>query len=116
MAPLAEACISPESASKLLRTTSSSLVQRKAATDLTPDLWRQAMTVNLDVTFELCRLSYPRLRANGGGAVVNMASIMALSGGGFYPIASYHASKGAVVNLTRALAVEWGGTSIRVNA
>lgn len=92
------------------------LVQRKAATELTPDLWRQAMTINLDVTFELCRLSHPRLIANGGGAIVNMASIMALSGGGFYPIASYHASKGAVVNLTRALAAEWGSSSIRVNA
>jgi NAD(P)-dependent dehydrogenase (short-subunit alcohol dehydrogenase family) len=45
-----------------------------------------------------------------------MASIMALSGGGFYPIASYHASKGGVVHLTRALAVEWGADAIRVNA
>ncbi|WP_247997781.1 SDR family NAD(P)-dependent oxidoreductase [Brucella tritici] len=92
------------------------LVQRLAATELTPERWRQAMTVNLDATFELCRLAHPRFKSNGSGAIVNMASIMALSGGGFYPIASYHASKGGVVHLTRALAVEWGADAIRVNA
>ena len=41
---------------------------------------------------------------------------MRLSGGGLYPNASYQASKGAVVNLTRALAVEWAASGIRVNA
>ena len=51
-----------------------------------------------------------------GGAIVNVASIMGLSGGGLYPNASYQATKGAVVNLTRALAVEWAGRGIRVNA
>ena len=52
----------------------------------------------------------------GGGAIVNVASIMGLSGGGVYPIASYHASKGGLVNLTRGLAVEWADRNIRVNA
>lgn len=92
------------------------LVQRQAATDLTPDFWRQAMAVNLDAAFELCRLAQPRMASKGAGSIVNIASIMALSGGGFYPIASYHASKGAMVNLTRALAMEWGAAGIRVNA
>jgi NAD(P)-dependent dehydrogenase (short-subunit alcohol dehydrogenase family) len=50
-----------------------------------------------------------------GGAIVNMASIMGLSGGGLYPNISYQASKGAVVNMTRALAVEWAPRGIRVN-
>jgi NAD(P)-dependent dehydrogenase (short-subunit alcohol dehydrogenase family) len=45
-----------------------------------------------------------------------MASIMGLSGGGLYPNVSYQATKGAVVNLTRALAVEWAPQGIRVNA
>jgi NAD(P)-dependent dehydrogenase (short-subunit alcohol dehydrogenase family) len=49
------------------------------------------------------------------GAIVNLASIMGLSGG-IYPNASYQASKGAVVNLTRALALEWAADNIRVNA
>ena len=51
-----------------------------------------------------------------GGAIVNIASIMGLSGGGLYPNISYQATKGAVVNMTRALAVEWAGHGIRVNA
>ncbi|MGU3574976.1 SDR family NAD(P)-dependent oxidoreductase [Brucellaceae bacterium C25G] len=92
------------------------LVQRLASAEMGPEQWRQAMCVNLDSAFELCRLAYPRFISNSGGAIINMASIMALSGGGFYPIASYHASKGGLVHLTRALAVEWGGDAIRVNA
>lgn len=92
------------------------MVQRSPARDLVPALWRQAMAVNLDAGFELCRRVQPGMLDRGGGAIVNIASIMAVSGGGFYPIASYHASKGGLVNLTRALAVEWGPVGIRVNA
>ena len=54
--------------------------------------------------------------ANKKGAIVNLASIMGLSGGGLYPNISYQATKGAVVNLTRALAVEWAPFGVRVNA
>jgi NAD(P)-dependent dehydrogenase (short-subunit alcohol dehydrogenase family) len=54
--------------------------------------------------------------ANKRGAIVNLASIMGLSGGGLYPNISYQATKGAVVNLTRALAVEWAPFGVRVNA
>ena len=49
------------------------------------------------------------------GRIVNIASIMGFSGG-IYPNVAYNTSKGAVVNLTRALAVEWGPNGIRVNA
>jgi NAD(P)-dependent dehydrogenase (short-subunit alcohol dehydrogenase family) len=55
------------------------------------------------------------MKKRGGGAIVNLASIMGLSGG-IYPNASYQASKGGVVNLTRALALEWASDNIRVNA
>jgi NAD(P)-dependent dehydrogenase (short-subunit alcohol dehydrogenase family) len=55
-------------------------------------------------------------RLGQGGAIVNMASIMGLAGGPFYPNPAYHASKGGVVNLTRAQAIEWGPKGIRVNA
>jgi NAD(P)-dependent dehydrogenase (short-subunit alcohol dehydrogenase family) len=55
------------------------------------------------------------MKRRGGGSIVNLASIMGLSGG-IYPNASYQASKGGVVNLTRALALEWAADNIRVNA
>jgi NAD(P)-dependent dehydrogenase (short-subunit alcohol dehydrogenase family) len=51
-----------------------------------------------------------------GGAIVNLALIMGFSGGGLYPNISYQASKGAVVNLTRAFAIELAKDNIRVNA
>jgi len=50
------------------------------------------------------------------GAIVNISSIMGLSGRGLYPNAAYHAVKGALVNLTRAWALEWAPHGIRVNA
>jgi NAD(P)-dependent dehydrogenase (short-subunit alcohol dehydrogenase family) len=52
----------------------------------------------------------------GGGSIVNTASMMGLSGGGLYPNVSYHATKGGLVTMTRALAVEWAPRGIRVNA
>ena len=56
------------------------------------------------------------LAGGRGGRIVNTASIMGFSGGGLYPNISYQSTKGAVVNMTRALAVEWAKQGIRVNA
>src|SRR3546814_2358467 len=72
------------------------------------------MDVNLNAAF-VCSTEAAR-HMRDGGAIVNLASIMGVSGGGAYPIASYHASKGGLINLTRALAVEWAHMNIRVNA
>src|SRR5688500_8350119 len=71
----------------------------------------------LEVTavFLCSRNALAYMKQRGGGAIVNLASIMGLSGG-IYPNASYQASKGAVVNLTRALALEWAAHNVRVNA
>jgi len=55
------------------------------------------------------------MKRRGAGSIVNLASIMGASGG-IFPNASYQASKGGVVNLTRALALEWAPDNIRVNA
>ena len=68
---------------------------------------------NLDA---FARCAARHMITNGKGAIVNLASIMGLSGGGLYPNISYQSTKGAVVNLTRALAVEWASHGIRVNA
>jgi NAD(P)-dependent dehydrogenase (short-subunit alcohol dehydrogenase family) len=85
--------------------------------------WQAVVDVNLTAVFLCCRAAArAMLGAHGahdtgrGGAIVNVASIMGLSGGGLYPNVSYQATKGAVVNMTRALAVEWAADGIRVNA
>ena len=58
--------------------------------------------------FSCARVAARAMIARGeGGSIVNLASIMGLSGGGLYPNVSYQTSKGAIVNMTRALAVEW---------
>ncbi len=89
------------------------IVRRLPSLDTTPEAWRQVMSVNLDGAF-FCAVEAAR-RMKEGGSVVNIASIMGFSGG-VYPNPSYYASKGAIVNLTRALAVEWADRNIRVNA
>ena len=96
---------------------SAGMAIRKAAVDLPLDDWERVMAVNTTGSF-LCAREAARLMIEGGirGAIVNVASIMGLSGGGLYPNISYQTSKGAVVNMTRALAVEWAPHGIRVNA
>jgi NAD(P)-dependent dehydrogenase (short-subunit alcohol dehydrogenase family) len=88
---------------------------RKSAVELTREEWDQVLSLNLGAVFICSRLAHPYMKRRGGGAIVNLASIMGFSGG-IFPNASYQASKGGVVNLTRALALEWAGDNIRVNA
>jgi NAD(P)-dependent dehydrogenase (short-subunit alcohol dehydrogenase family) len=91
------------------------LVRRIPALETSIETWREVMDVNLNAAF-VCSCEAARAMTSSGGAIVNIASIMGVSGGGTYPIASYHASKGGLINLTRALAVEWASRNIRVNA
>jgi NAD(P)-dependent dehydrogenase (short-subunit alcohol dehydrogenase family) len=88
---------------------------RKSAVEVKKEEWDAVLELNLTALFLCSRLAHPYMKKRGGGAIVNLASIMGLSGG-IYPNASYQASKGGVVNLTRALALEWAGDNIRVNA
>ena len=88
---------------------------RKSATELSSEEWDQVLDLNLKATFFCSRAAVPYLKKRGGGSIVNLASIMGFSGG-IFPNASYQASKGGVVNLTRALALEWAADNIRVNA
>ena len=89
---------------------------RKPTLELTLADWEQVVDVNLNAVFLCARAAGRTMVAAGRGAIVNVASMMGLSGGGLYPNLSYHSSKGGVVNLTRALAVEWAGHGVRVNA
>jgi len=88
---------------------------RIPAIDVPLEDWRKVIELNLTAVFSCARLAARHMLAHGGGAIVNIASIMGLSGG-IYPNASYQASKGGVVNLTRALALEWAAQGVRVNA
>ena len=90
-------------------------VARTPAVELPMSHWQAVIDVNLTATFLCSRMAHPYMKARGGGAIVNVASIMGLSGG-LFPNASYQAAKGGVVNLTRALALEWASDNIRVNA
>jgi NAD(P)-dependent dehydrogenase (short-subunit alcohol dehydrogenase family) len=88
---------------------------RKSAVEVKKEDWDAVLDLNLTATFLCSRLAHPYMKKRGGGSIVNLASIMGFSGG-IYPNASYQASKGGVVNLTRALALEWAADNIRVNA
>jgi NAD(P)-dependent dehydrogenase (short-subunit alcohol dehydrogenase family) len=80
------------------------------------DDFRRVMEVNLTATF-LCSQRFGRVMLEAGsGSIINIASIMGILGVGVIPQASYNASKGAVVNLTRELAAQWARRGVRVNA
>jgi len=92
------------------------LAIRKPSIELSVADWDAVLKVNLTGVFLCARAAARHMIAHKKGAIVNLASIMGLSGGGLYPNISYQATKGAVVNLTRALAVEWAPFGVRVNA
>jgi NAD(P)-dependent dehydrogenase (short-subunit alcohol dehydrogenase family) len=96
---------------------SAGTARRHAALDHPLDDWEHVVAVNMTGAF-LCARAAARqmLAAERKGSIVTIASIMGLSGGGVYPNISYQTTKGAVVNMTRALAIEWAASGIRVNA
>jgi NAD(P)-dependent dehydrogenase (short-subunit alcohol dehydrogenase family) len=89
---------------------------RKPATELALEDWNRVVAVNMTGIFRARTAARHMIAGGQGGAIVNTASIMGLSGGGLYPNISYQATKGAVVNMTRAFAVEWAAHNTRVNA
>jgi NAD(P)-dependent dehydrogenase (short-subunit alcohol dehydrogenase family) len=90
---------------------------RRPSLELELSDWDAVVAVNMTGAFLCARAAAGLMIAGGrGGSIVNTASIMGLSGGGLYPNISYQTTKGAVVNMTRALAVEWAGHGVRVNA
>jgi meso-butanediol dehydrogenase / (S,S)-butanediol dehydrogenase / diacetyl reductase len=78
------------------------------------ELWEDVFAVNARGTFLCCKHAIPGMRERGGGAIVNVSSVAALVG--LKNRVAYSASKGAVVALTRALAVDHVADGIRVNA
>jgi LAO/AO transport system ATPase len=78
--------------------------------------WDATLAVNLTGLFEMARLVAAPMLEQGSGSIVNIASVFGLVANAPINDAAYAASKGAVVNLTRALAAEWAARGIRVNA
>jgi NAD(P)-dependent dehydrogenase (short-subunit alcohol dehydrogenase family) len=86
---------------------------RGSVVDTPVDLWRKVMQVNVDSMFYVSRYAIPAMVATaGGGAIVNVSSISALRPRG---LTAYSTSKGAIIALTRAMAVDHGPQQIRVN-
>lgn len=76
--------------------------------------WDRVLDVNLASIYEMCHALVPIMRESGGGSIVNMSSIQALATQS--DVAAYAASKGAVLSMTRAMALDHGREGIRVNA
>jgi 3-oxoacyl-[acyl-carrier protein] reductase len=91
------------------------LVQRCPIAEMSDELYRTIMDVNMTSTFQMCRAALRHMQSKGSGSIVNMSSAAAFAGGGA-GAAIYAASKAAVVGFTRALSREVGSKGIRVNA
>jgi NAD(P)-dependent dehydrogenase (short-subunit alcohol dehydrogenase family) len=85
---------------------------RGSVVDESEESWRRVMQVNVDSMYLAAKHAIPAMRRTGGGAIVNVSSISALRPRG---LTAYSVSKGAVIALTRAMAVDHGREGIRVN-
>ena len=83
--------------------------------DTDVDTWDQVMAVNVRGVFLGCKYAIPRMVEQGSGSVINIASFVALLGCSV-PQDAYTASKGALLSLTRSLAVQFGPSGVRTNA
>jgi NAD(P)-dependent dehydrogenase (short-subunit alcohol dehydrogenase family) len=89
------------------------IIRRATVLELTEKDWDLTMRVNLRSMYLMCREVIPHMLKSGSGSIINMASGWGLAGGP--KAAAYCASKGAVVLITKALAVDHGRQNIRVN-
>lgn len=87
---------------------------RKPVDQLLLSEWQQVMDTNLTSAFLCSRAAHPMLKAAGGGKVINIGSMMSIFGAPYAP--AYGASKGGIVQLTKATAASWAVDGIQVNA
>ena len=90
------------------------IIRRSPAAEYSAEDWARVMEVNINAVFRLSQLAGRRMLVQGRGKIVNIASVLSFQGGVFVP--AYAASKGAVAQLTKALANEWAPKGINVNA
>jgi 2-deoxy-D-gluconate 3-dehydrogenase len=89
-------------------------VHAAPALELTLEDWDDTIEVNLTSVFELCQLAGALMVPRGAGKIITIASMLSFQGG--FGAAAYAASKGGVAQLTKALANEWAGSGVNVNA
>ncbi|WP_435625409.1 SDR family oxidoreductase [Flagellimonas sp.] len=90
-------------------------IQRRYPSEEFPDdEWQKVIAINLDATFYYCKMAANIMIPNGGGKIINVASLMSFLGG--ITIPAYAASKGGVGQLTKALSNDWASKGICVNA
>jgi 2-deoxy-D-gluconate 3-dehydrogenase len=87
---------------------------RKAPDVATPAEWRTVIETNLSSAFVCTHAAYPHMKKAGGGKVINIGSMMSIFGAPFAP--AYAASKGGIVQFSRACATAWAKDNIQVNA
>ena len=87
---------------------------RKQPQEYSLDEWRRVMDTNLTSAFVCSQAAYPQMMKGGGGKIINIGSMMSIFGASF--TAPYAASKGGIVQMTRAMACAWAKDNIQVNA
>ena len=90
------------------------IIRRSDALDFSEDDWDAVVDTNLKTVFFLSQSAARHMTANGGGSIINIASMLTFQGG--IRVASYTASKSGVGGLTKLLANEWAARGITVNA
>ena len=87
---------------------------RKQPQDYALEEWETVLSTNLTSAFVCSQAAYPEMCKAGGGKIINIGSMMSIFGAAFAP--AYAASKGGIVQLTKALATAWAKDNIQVNA
>ncbi len=90
------------------------IIRRAPSLEFTPRDWEQVLDVNLNSVFYLSQAAGRHFSQQGGGKIINIASMLSFQGGFMVP--SYTAAKSAILGLTRALSNEWAAKGINVNA
>jgi 2-deoxy-D-gluconate 3-dehydrogenase len=90
------------------------MIHREAAEEFDPVAWASVLQVNLTSVFRLCQLAGRGMLERKQGKIINIASLLSFQGGVRVP--AYAASKGGVAQVTKALANEWAGRNVQVNA
>lgn len=93
---------------------SAGIQRRYPSEDFPDEEWNKVISINLDATFYYCKHAGNTMLKNGGGKIINIASIISFLGG--ITIPAYAASKGGVAQLTKALSNDWSAKGICVNA